>query len=67
MKSRANGAKKARIRALARAHRSIATLTKQKINLERKLKNKAKQLERIRKMPNPSMSKQQNVLHLRLK
>ncbi|XP_060579551.1 uncharacterized protein LOC132736439 [Ruditapes philippinarum] len=57
MKSRANGAKKARSRALARAHRSIATLKKQKIDLERKLKTKAKQLERIRKKPIPSMSK----------
>lgn len=47
--ARARGSKKARTRALARAHKSIRLLEKQKFELERKLKTKSKQLERLRK------------------
>lgn len=47
--TRANGAKKARIRALAKAHKSISKLQQKKKELERKLKAKSKQIERINK------------------
>ena len=48
MMARANGGKKKQTRALARAHKSINLLEKQKLDLERKLKTKSKQLERMR-------------------
>lgn len=52
--ARANGGKKARARALARAHKSISLLQKQKANLEKKLNTKRKQIERIsRRMKRP--------------
>lgn len=47
--ARANGAKKTRVRALAKAHKSISKLQRKKVELERKLKTKSKQIERINK------------------
>ncbi|XP_060565544.1 uncharacterized protein LOC132724624 [Ruditapes philippinarum] len=47
--ARANGAKKKKARALARAYHSIRVLQKKKIDLERKLKTKSKQVERMKK------------------
>ena len=47
--ARSNGAKRARARALAKAHKSIRKLQDQNQRLERVLKTKSKQLERLQK------------------
>ena len=57
MAAKEKGAKKARARALARAHKTIRELKEDQIKLQRRLKSKTKQIERLNKRMKVDKSK----------